>query len=98
MVGEHIARRRHRLKELARDPYFLGYPLARYQQDHQLTTSALARLLGIDAGRLDELRLCPRPWPDPYQIRLSRIADAFGVDTHVLAQVMAAADQPGGSP
>jgi hypothetical protein len=51
-------------------------------------------MLGIDVDVLGELACCQLPWPDPYQVRLSRLAEAYGVHIPALARVMAAIEQP----
>jgi hypothetical protein len=70
------------------DHALLAYPLACYQEAYQLDDAALAALLGIAPHLLDDLCACPRPWCDPYGIRLARIAEAFGADAQALAAVV----------
>ncbi|HWE64286.1 MAG TPA: hypothetical protein VHB98_21450 [Chloroflexota bacterium] len=74
------------------DRWLLGYPLALYQQAHQLDDKTLAGALGITVHRLNALRMCPRPWPDPYQIRLARIVDSFGLNLSAFAHIITEGD------
>jgi hypothetical protein len=71
------------------DPETLAFALAAYQRARALDDHALALWLGVSLEALDYLRLCPRPVLDPYQLRLSRIADAFGIDVGALSDVLA---------
>jgi hypothetical protein len=66
----------------------LGYPLTRYQETHHIDDVTLANQLGIAPHQLDALRACPRPWSDPYGIRLGRVAEAFGADAQALANIV----------
>jgi hypothetical protein len=70
------------------DPTLLGYPLARYQELHGIDDATLAAQLGIAPHQLDDLRASPRPWGDPYGIRLGRIAELFGADAPALANIV----------
>jgi hypothetical protein len=70
------------------DHNLLGYPLARYQETHRIDDATLAAHLGIAPKQLDALRACPRPWGDPYGVRLGRIAEAFGADPQALAHIV----------
>lgn len=81
------------LLPIAGDPRFLGYAFACFQRVCQLSNRDLALMLGIDVEVLGELAHCPRPWPDPYQIRLFRLAEAYGVYIPALARMLAATDQ-----
>jgi hypothetical protein len=70
------------------DHTLLGYPLACYQEMHHSDDATLAAELGIAPEELDALRACPRPWGDPYGVRLGRIAEAFGADPQTLATIV----------
>lgn len=71
------------------DPRVLAYPLARNQRTHCIDDRTVAAELGIPLARLDDFRRCGRPWPDPYAVGLSRLAEAFGADVRVLSRILA---------
>ena len=76
--------------QLAADPAYLAFPLARYQRARCLDDRALAAELGIAADLLDRLRRCKLPAVDPYAVRLYRLVEAFGVDVRAMTRILAA--------
>lgn len=91
-----------RLDYLARrvgeDPFFLASALAAYARGIGLDDPALARLLGCAVATLPHLRLCRRPGGEAAAFRadVARIADRFGVDRAILAQIIRWADAVAG--
>lgn len=87
-----------RLDYLARrvgeDPFFLASAFAEYARGMGLDDAGLANLLGCTVAILPHLRLCRRPGGEAAAFRedVARIADRFGVDRAVLAQIVRWAD------
>lgn len=75
---------------LDENPRILAYSLARYQRAHCLDDQTVAAELGIPVTTLDAFRQCSLPWPDPYAVSLSRLAEAFGANVRVLSRMLAA--------
>ena len=70
------------------DKATLAYVLASYQRQHRVDDPTLAAELGVSLSRLDELRRCGRPWPDPHAVRLSRLAASFELDIRAFARIL----------
>jgi hypothetical protein len=81
---ESLARR------VAKDPFFLAAPLARYAERHGLDDAALAGRLGCPQELLIDLRLCRNPHPEPpgFWQDVERIATHFHLDADRLAEVV----------
>lgn len=85
---DYLARR------VAADRFFLASALAPYARDEGLNDAGLARALGCEVAALARLRLCRRPTGEAAAFRadVARIADHFGIERGLLAQIVRRAD------
>jgi len=76
------------------DQFFLASVLAEYARSEDLDDGGLAGELGCPVAVLTPLRLCRRPRPDPVGMRedTGQIAERFGVDVTILAEMVRRAD------
>ena len=75
----------------SREPFFLGSLLDRLARAEQLDEAALAERLGCDPVQLPRLRLCRTPLPDRFREDVTRIAEAFRIESARLAAFVQAA-------
>lgn len=91
-----------RLDYLARrvgaEPFFLASAFAEYARGNGLDDAGLAQRLGCAAATLALLRLCRRPdgASSAFRADVARIADRFGIDGTILAQIVRWADAVAG--
>lgn len=85
-MSDHLA---HLARRTARDPFFLGWSLARYQARTGVCETVLAAELMMDVAALDRLRLCRRPDPTSphYADELTQIAVVIGCDATSLRRI-----------
>lgn len=87
-----------RLDYLARrvgeEHFFLASAFTAYARGNGLDDAGLAQLLGCDVATLIRLRLCRRPAgvSGAFREDVARIADRFGIDGGILAQIIRWAD------
>jgi hypothetical protein len=85
----------------SRDPWFLAFALAAYQERHALDNAALARELGCnDAAVLTLLHLCRRPGTAPGRTaeeNIAEIARRFAIDPAAL-RLLNLLPEPASSP
>ncbi len=87
-----------RLDYLARrvgeEHFFLASAFTAYARGNGLDDAGLAQLLGCDVATLIRLRLCRRPAGGSGAFRedVARIANRFGIDGGILAQLIRWAD------
>lgn len=87
-----------RLDYLARrvgeEHFFLASAFTAYARGNGLDDVGLAQLLGCDVATLIRLRLCRRPTglSGAFREDVARIADRFGIDGGILAQIIRWAD------
>jgi hypothetical protein len=72
------------------EPLFFGYLLERYAQSQALDDAALAAHLGITLQTLRLLRLagCPATEPSRLRLQIHLLAEAHGIQTGLLLEVV----------
>jgi hypothetical protein len=81
---------RRAAERAAQRPSFLAATLLPYARAEALDDDALARRLGCAPEQLPRLLLCrqPRPAPGAFRTDVERLADAFGLDVALLANIV----------
>jgi hypothetical protein len=79
-----------RAARACREPFFLGFLLAVYQERYRLDDAALAALLGCDPAALVRLRLCrsPRAGEPKRTADLAAVARRYGINWGALLAVV----------
>jgi AraC-like DNA-binding protein len=77
-------------------PPFMGWPLARFQEQQGCSRSQLAAQLGLPPGQLPRLALCLRPRPDHWAEDIATLAAQVGCSPTALASLVhrASGDTP----
>ena len=85
-----------RLRTLARrlgdDPRFLGGILAAYAHSEAIEMRDLARSLGCSEAVLDRVSICYRPRPATFDTDVDALAERFGLNADLLAEIVRRAD------
>jgi hypothetical protein len=89
--ADHIMRtadlRHYTASQAATRPAYVGYLLARHQQDQGWDDVALAASLGIETVDLPRLALCLRPRSDHWAEDIQQIARYLGADEAALRRM-----------
>ena len=85
---------RHAALRASNNPFFIAGDIERFRTRREMQESDLAGYLGCEPEILHKLGLCRRPDPDSstFHSDVHRIADAFGVSSNILIQLIREAD------
>lgn len=84
----------HAAKRASQHPFFLAADLEQFRAHRGIHEADLARFLGCSLEVLPKVALCRRPDPESPRFRsdIHRIADAFGLQTDHLVQLIREVD------